>query len=86
MARFADGLILVVRSGVTARDSAVTAREQLAQDNINVLGTILNDWDARTNLRNPYQPYYSPYPQYQRTTTDSSKTAFADSQKTNSEG
>jgi Mrp family chromosome partitioning ATPase len=85
MARFADGLIRVVRSGVTARDSAVTAREQLAQDNINVLGTILNDWDARTNLRNPYHPYYSPYPQrYQKTSADSGKAA-AESQKTNSE-
>jgi len=85
MARFADGLILVVRSGVTARDSALAAREQLAQDNINVLGTILNDWDARTNLRNPYHPYYSPYPQYQKTTSDSRKSTAA-SQKTSSEG
>ena len=63
MARFGDGLILVVRSGVTARDSAVTAREQLAQDNINVLGTILNDWDARTNLRNQYYQYSNFQPQ-----------------------
>jgi polysaccharide biosynthesis transport protein len=67
MARYGDGLILVVRSGVTARDSAVTAREQLAQDNINVLGTILNDWDARTNLRHPYHPYSSSYARYQKT-------------------
>jgi succinoglycan biosynthesis transport protein ExoP len=85
IARFGDGLILVVRSGVTARDSAVTAREQLAQDNINVLGTILNDWDARTNLRNPYHPYYSPYPQrYQKASAESGRAA--DSSKTSSEG
>jgi succinoglycan biosynthesis transport protein ExoP len=83
MARFSDGLILVVRSGVTARDSAVAAREQLAQDNINVLGTILNDWDARTNLRNPYHPYYSAYPQYQKTASDSQRVT-ADSHKTSS--
>ncbi|HEY3824903.1 MAG TPA: polysaccharide biosynthesis tyrosine autokinase [Bryobacteraceae bacterium] len=74
MARVGDGLILVVRSGVTARDSAVAAREQLAQDNVNVLGTILNDWDARANLKHPYHPYYN-YGHYQppKTTADSSK-------------
>jgi succinoglycan biosynthesis transport protein ExoP len=70
MARFADGLILVVRSGVTARDSAVTAREQLAQDNINVLGTILNDWDARTNLRHQYHSSPGFYQQNQKTTPE----------------
>ncbi len=70
MARFGDGLILVVRSGVTARESAVTAREQLAQDNINVLGTILNDWDAKTNLRHPYYPYNSSYSRYQKTPSE----------------
>ncbi len=70
MARFADGLILVVRSGMTARESAVTARDQLAQDNINVLGTILNDWDARTNLRHQYQPYYNSYARYQKTSSE----------------
>lgn len=69
MARFADGLILVVRSGVTARESAITAREQLAQDNINVLGTILNDWDAKTNVRNQYNSYYSA--RYQKTASGS---------------
>jgi capsular exopolysaccharide synthesis family protein len=78
MARFADGLILVVRSGITARESAVAARDQLAQDNINVLGTILNDWDARTNIRQQYHPYYNSY-------TESQKTPAA-SQKTRSEG
>jgi len=69
MARFADGLILVVRSGITARESAVTASEQLARDNINVLGTILNDWDARANLRNQYPSYYNYYTQPEKTTS-----------------
>jgi capsular exopolysaccharide synthesis family protein len=71
VARFADGLILVVRSGVTARESAVTARELLAQDNINVLGTILNDWDAKTNLRNQQYYPYSNYSHYQKTASGS---------------
>lgn len=54
MARFADGLILVVRSGITARESAMIAREQLTQDNIEVMGTILNDWDAKNTGRSYY--------------------------------
>jgi len=68
MARFADGLILVVRSGITARESAVIASEQLARDNINVLGTILNDWDAKTNLRHQYS-LYNYYTQPEKTTS-----------------
>ncbi|HTA42776.1 MAG TPA: polysaccharide biosynthesis tyrosine autokinase [Bryobacteraceae bacterium] len=61
MSRFADGVVLVVRSGVTGCESAVTAREQLAQDNIEVLGTILNDWDVRGSKKHPYHSYYSAY-------------------------
>ena len=76
IARFADGLILVVRSGVTARDSAVTASEQLARDNINVLGTILNDWDAKSNSKNQYPSYYNAYTQSQKAPSDR-KTASA---------
>jgi capsular exopolysaccharide synthesis family protein len=59
MARFADGVILVVRSGVTGCESALSAREQLAQDHIEVLGTILNDWTAKGSKKNPYHSYYS---------------------------
>jgi succinoglycan biosynthesis transport protein ExoP len=64
MARFADGLILVVRSGVTGCESAVVAREQLAQDRIEVLGTILNDWDAKHSRNSPHHSYYTAYSQY----------------------
>ena len=45
VARFADGLILVVRAGRTARESAVLAQQRLAEDGSRVLGTILNSWD-----------------------------------------
>lgn len=66
MSRFADGVVLVVRSGVTGCESAVTAREQLAQDNIEVLGTILNDWDVKSSKKHPYHSYYSAYTQNQK--------------------
>ena len=45
MARFADGIIMVVRAGRTARDSAVLAHQRLAEDGSRVLGTNLNSWD-----------------------------------------
>jgi succinoglycan biosynthesis transport protein ExoP len=69
MARHADGVILVVRSGVTGRESAVAAREQLAQDQIEVLGTVLNDWDAKGGDASTFNAYYNAYLQYQKTAT-----------------
>jgi Mrp family chromosome partitioning ATPase len=66
MARHADGVILVVRSGVTGRESAIAAREQLAQDQIEVLGTVLNDWDAKGGDARAFKAYNA-YLQYQKT-------------------
>jgi len=43
-AKHADGVVLVVRSGVTTREEAGTACERFQHDGIAVLGTILNDW------------------------------------------
>jgi succinoglycan biosynthesis transport protein ExoP len=62
---FADGVILVIRSGRTDRESAVIAREQLTRDGIAVLGTILNDWDPRT-AENAHASYYKAYMHYQK--------------------
>jgi capsular exopolysaccharide synthesis family protein len=69
MARHADGVILVVRSGVTGRESAIAAREQLGQDQIEVLGTVLNDWDAKGSDASGFNAYYNAYLQYQKTAT-----------------
>lgn len=71
MARYADGVILVVRSGVTGRESAIAAREQLAQDQIDVLGTVLNDWDAKGSDASTFKAYYNAYLQYQKTAEQS---------------
>ena len=54
MARFADGIIMVVRAGRTARDSAVLAHQRLAEDGSRVLGTILNSWDPGSMHRYAY--------------------------------
>jgi protein-tyrosine kinase len=71
MARYADGVILVVRSGVTERESALAAREQLAQDQIEVLGTVLNDWDAKGADAKAFNSYYKAYLQYQNAGAES---------------
>jgi receptor protein-tyrosine kinase len=41
----ADGVLLVLRARRTTRDSAIAAYHCLLQDGINVLGTVLNDWN-----------------------------------------
>lgn len=47
LGRFADGVIVVVRSAQTMRDTAVAATHRLTDDGTRVLGTILNQWDPR---------------------------------------
>ena len=56
---YADGLLMVIRAGHTTRDSAVAARQQLAEDGIPVLGVALNDW-------NPRFPEYYGYDYYSK--------------------
>jgi capsular exopolysaccharide synthesis family protein len=54
LGRFADGLIMVIRSGYTARESAMLAFQRLSEDGSRVLGTIFNSWDAGTVHRYSY--------------------------------
>ncbi len=56
--RLADGVILVLRSGQTSRDSARAAKERLQADGIPILGTVLNGW-------NPKQYGYGAYDNYE---------------------
>jgi capsular exopolysaccharide synthesis family protein len=53
-ARLADAVVLVARSGKTTRDALVAARDRLHEDRIEVVGTILNDW----NPRRTFDGYY----------------------------
>jgi capsular exopolysaccharide synthesis family protein len=54
LGRFADGMILVMRAGKTARESAMLARQRLADDGSPVLGTILNSWEPSRMHRYTY--------------------------------
>jgi capsular exopolysaccharide synthesis family protein len=57
--RHADGVVLVVRAGVTTRVGAAAACERFLHDGIPVLGTILNDWNPESSSELPY--YYKSY-------------------------
>lgn len=64
LARYGDGLILVVRSGSTTRDAALLAMGRFADDGIPVLGTILNFWNPKTPGYSYYRYYYAGYHHY----------------------
>jgi hypothetical protein len=64
IARFGDGLILIVRSGVTTRDAALLAKGRFTEDGIPVLGTILNFWNPKTPGYGYYRYYYAGYYHY----------------------
>lgn len=59
LGRLTDGVILVFRAGKTTMESAQAVHQQLSEDNIDVVGTILNDWTPE-NGTGPY-----PYTKYE---------------------
>ena len=64
VARFADAVILVLRSALTTRDAALLAKRRFAEDGIQVLGTILNYWNPQTPGYGYYRYYYAGYFNY----------------------
>src|SRR4029077_16797099 len=46
IAPLTDAAILVLRSGVTARKSALEAHRRMQEDGLFVLGTVLTGWEA----------------------------------------
>ena len=64
LARIADGVILVIRSGKTTRDTAQLATQRFLEDGTPVLGTILNDWNPKHKTTYGYQNYESGYHEY----------------------
>lgn len=64
VARLADGLILVVRSGATTRDAALLATSRFAEDGIPILGSILTFWNPKLPGYSHYKYYYSGYDHY----------------------
>ncbi len=61
---FADGVLIVVRSGQTSRESVLSVRQRLDQDGIPVLGSVLNDWNPKAAGYYGYESY-SQYYSYQ---------------------
>ncbi len=62
IARMADGVVLVVRAGVTPREVAWTARKRLHEDGLPLLGIILNGWSqAKDRYGYPYRGSYYRY-------------------------
>ncbi len=63
LARACDGVILVVRAGVTTLDEAANARDLFDRDGVRLVGTILNDFNPYSQ---GYSQYYRAYEQYQK--------------------
>jgi capsular exopolysaccharide synthesis family protein len=64
MARLADGVILILRSAHTTRDAALLAKQRFLDDGIEVMGTILNNWNPNTPGYGYYRNYYEGYFHY----------------------
>lgn len=67
LAQLADGVVLIVRSGFTTRDSALAAKQRFTEDGARVLGSILNHWNPATAASahahgyHYYHKYYKSY-------------------------
>jgi len=64
IARHADGVVLVARTGHTTRDALEQAAARLAEDGARVLGAILNDWNPKKSGHYGYYGYYKRYGNY----------------------
>jgi succinoglycan biosynthesis transport protein ExoP len=57
--KHSDGVVLIVRAGITTRDGAASACQRFLDDGIPVLGTILNDWTPSAGAMQGYYQYGS---------------------------
>jgi succinoglycan biosynthesis transport protein ExoP len=59
---YVDGVVIVIKTGVTPRPAAQSAIHQLSEVNANIFGIVLNDVDfQKENYYYPYYKYYSRY-------------------------
>jgi len=72
LSALADGVILVFRAGVTDRADAADVCARIENDNIALVGTILNDFNAGKNGR---RGYYSSYFKYMKQVRSARTTA-----------
>jgi polysaccharide biosynthesis transport protein len=61
LGQHADGVVLICRAGQTSVDQLVSIRSSFYRDGTEVMGTILNDWDARSGDPSYAQSYNSYY-------------------------
>jgi Mrp family chromosome partitioning ATPase len=57
LSTLADGVVLVVRAGVTESEAAQQAMQQLASVGARVIGAVLNDPDAKVQQYGGYYKY-----------------------------
>ncbi len=69
LGRMADKVIMVIRAGHTTKDAGIAARQRLSEDGIEVLGTILNDWNPKS-APDGYYGYYNKYYKAYRTSEE----------------
>jgi Mrp family chromosome partitioning ATPase len=62
----ADAVVMVVAQH-TLREVAIQAKQRLMDDGSNLIGTILNKWDPRTNVTGYGYGPYTQYKEYQQT-------------------
>src|SRR6185437_16077827 len=63
-----DGVILVLRAGEVKVESVLAAEERLLADGSRLLGTVLNNWDPRSNGYGSYPERYCKRSYYQPVT------------------
>jgi polysaccharide biosynthesis transport protein len=63
LGRAADGVVMVVRANTKSREELRAAYQKLLQDQIHVVGTILNDWRIDRGQARGYARYYNHYQQ-----------------------
>jgi polysaccharide biosynthesis transport protein len=59
-----DGIVMVLRSGQTAREAAVSVKSRLQEDGIPIFGVVLNDWNPKAAGYYGYQNYAHYYKSY----------------------
>ncbi len=70
LSQIVNGVIIIIRSGETARDISRRAIEQLTGVNANILGGVLNSVDLQKNHYYYYSSYHNYYYQDKDETTD----------------
>jgi polysaccharide biosynthesis transport protein len=61
LGRLVDGVIIIVRASRTTKETLAITSDRLAEDRINIIGTVLNEWDPRNSRLLNYEAGYRAY-------------------------